>query len=374
MSDVQSNVKPLTLTTGRVIFAIAGVYVTQSLVSALSMQSLPALVRAAGGSLALAGATTLFMLPWALKFIWAPWIERWRLPPGSQERRSRMLILRGQVALAAILTIAAAIGWFRREGGFPDTQIVALFVLFMVAGTVASTIDIASDGFCVDQLTRTGYGWGNSVQVGGSYLGMMCGGGVFLMLSAASGWPVAMLMMAVLIMALSLPLWRITEPTRTATILHVPACSGVRLCAKEEAGAPGLTAGIDAEFRHAVCAASSGTAVVGSWVEHVRIGRVVQRRQYCSGHSRNAGRRIADEIHLTRQSAVDGLWRPGDRAAGGGDDAHDGAGSSAAADSPVSGHCPVHFAGLRAGLSLRHADVAFIAFAGRCRLHPLSMY
>lgn len=93
----------------------------------------------------------------------------------------------------------------------------------MVAGTVASTIDIASDGFCVDQLTRTGYGWGNSVQVGGSYLGMMCGGGVFLMLSAASGWPVAMLMMAVLIMALSLPLWRITEPTRTATILHVPA-------------------------------------------------------------------------------------------------------------------------------------------------------
>ena len=204
MSDVQSNVKPLTLTTGRVIFAIAGVYVTQSLVSALSMQSLPALVRAAGGSLALAGATTLFMLPWALKFIWAPWIERWRLPPGSQERRSRMLILRGQVALAAILTIAAAIGWFGREGGFPDTQIVALFVLFMVAGTVASTIDIASDGFCVDQLTRTGYGWGNSVQVGGSYLGMMCGGGV-------------------LIMALSLPLWRITEPTRTATIPHVPA-------------------------------------------------------------------------------------------------------------------------------------------------------
>lgn len=29
----------------------------------------------------------------------------------------------------------------------------------------------------------------------------------------------------------------------------------------------------------------------------------------------------------------------GDRAAGGGDDVHDGAGSSVAADSPVSGHC-----------------------------------
>lgn len=221
-----------------------------------------------------------------------------------------MLILRGQVALAAILMIAAAIGWFGREGGFPDTQIVALFVLFMVAGTVASTIDIASDGFCVDQLTRAGYGWGNSVQVGGSYLGMMCGGGVFLMLSAASGWPVAMLMMAMLMMALSFPLWRITEPTRTAPIPHVPAL-GYAL--RREAGAHGLTAGINAEFRHAVCAASSGAAVVGSWVEHVCVGRAVQRRQYCSGHSRNAGRRITDEIHLTRQSAVDGLWRPGSR-------------------------------------------------------------
>lgn len=84
-----------------------------------------------------------------------------------------MLILRGQAALAAILAIAAAIGGTGREGGLPETLVAALFAAFMVAGTVAhSTIDIASDGFCVDQLTRAGYGWGNSVQVGGSYLGI----------------------------------------------------------------------------------------------------------------------------------------------------------------------------------------------------------
>ncbi|HFK7976705.1 TPA: MFS transporter [Klebsiella oxytoca] len=221
MSDVHSQVKPLT--TGRVIFAIAGIYVTQSLVSALSMQSLPALVRAAGGSLTLAGATTLFMLPWALKFIWAPWIERWRLPPDRPERRSRLLILRGQVGLAVILTVAAATGAVGRTGGFPDTQIAALFALFLLAGTIAATIDIASDGFCVDQLSRAGYGWGNSVQVGGSYLGMMCGGGVFLILAAAFDWPVAMLIMAALILVLSVPLWRIAEPMRITSVPHVPA-------------------------------------------------------------------------------------------------------------------------------------------------------
>lgn len=43
------------------------------------------------------------------------------------------------------------------------------------------------------------------MQVGGSYLGMMCGGGVFLMLSATVGWPAAMLMMAALIWSYPYP-------------------------------------------------------------------------------------------------------------------------------------------------------------------------
>lgn len=163
------------------------------------------------------------MLPWALKFIWAPWIERCRLPPGCQERRSRKLILRDQIMLAVILMMVGAIGWLDRDGMLQGSEGVGLFLLFMLAGIVASTIDIASDGFCVDQLTQTGYGWGNSVQVGGSYLGMMCGGGLFLMLAAEYGWPGAMLMLALLIMLLSLPLLRMTEPRRTRCSRHSPS-------------------------------------------------------------------------------------------------------------------------------------------------------
>ena len=219
-----------------------------------------------------------------------------------------MLILRGQVALAAILTIAAAIGWFGREGGFPDTQIVALFVLFMVAGTVASTIDIASDGFCVDQLTRTGYGWGNSVQVGGSYLGMMCGGGVFLMLSAASGWPVAMLMMAVLIMALSLPLWRITEPTRTATIPHVPAL-GYALRRKQ--ARPGLLLVLMLNSGMRFVLPLLAPLLLDHGLSMSALGALFSGGNIAAGIAGTLYWRIADEIHLTRQSAVDGLWRPG---------------------------------------------------------------
>lgn len=110
------------------------------------------------------------------------------------------------------------------------------------------------------------------MQVGGSYLGMMCGGGVFLMLSAASGWPVAMLIMALLIMVLSLPLWRITEPTRTVTVPHVPAL-GYAL--RRRQARLGLLLVLMLNSRYAVCAASSGAAVVGSWAEYVSAGCAV---------------------------------------------------------------------------------------------------
>lgn len=240
----------------------------------------------------------------------------------------------------------------------------------MVAGTVASTIDIASDGFCVDQLTRTGYGWGNSVQVGGSYLGMMCGGGVFMMLSAASGWPVAMLMMAVLIMALSLPLWRITEPTRTATIPHVPAL-GYALRRKQARLGLLLVLMLNSGMRFVLPLLAP--LLLDHGLSMSALGALFSGGNIAAGIAGTLAGGLLMK-YTSPGRALLTAYGVGDRAAGGGDDAHDGAGSSAAADSPVSGHCPVHFAGLRAGLSLRHADVAFIAFAGRCRLHPLSMY
>lgn len=211
------------ITLGRVLFAVSGIYITQSMISTLAMQSVPALVRAAGGSLALIGATTLFMLPWALKFLWSPAVERWRLPAGSQHRRSRPLILTGQMVLAVLLIMAAWTGYVNRAHPFQTAEILWLFGLFMAAGLVASTIDIACDGFCVDQLSAKAYGWGNVAQVGGSYLGMMLGGGAFLLLAARYGWPFAAAGLAIMIVLFSLPLWRTAEPSRSQQSMHRPS-------------------------------------------------------------------------------------------------------------------------------------------------------
>ena len=68
--------------------AIAGIYISQTLLTAMTTQALPALLREAGASLQAVGLTALWWLPWGLKFVWAPWVERLRLPPGRRERRA----------------------------------------------------------------------------------------------------------------------------------------------------------------------------------------------------------------------------------------------------------------------------------------------
>lgn len=152
-----------------------------------------------------------------------------------------------------------------------------------------------------------------------------------------------------------------------------PACSGVRLCAKEEAGAPGLTAGIDAEFRHAVCAASSGTAVVGSWVEHVRIGALFSGGNIAAGIAGTLAGGLLMKYTSPGRALLTAYGVQGIALL-----------AVVMTLMMAPGHlllqilqCLVIVQSISlacAGLSLRHADVAFIAFAGRCRLHPLSMY
>lgn len=90
--------------------AIAGIYISQTLLTAMTTQALPALLREAGASLQAVGLAALWWLPWGLKFVWAPWVERLRLPPGRRERRSRPLLLGTQWALVLLLLAMGAAG------------------------------------------------------------------------------------------------------------------------------------------------------------------------------------------------------------------------------------------------------------------------
>ena len=187
---------------GRLLVVIAGIYTVQSAVGAIMFQGVPAILRDSGIALDKIGLVSLFMLPWTIKFLWSPLVERWRLAPGGA-RRSRPIIVSGQILMAALL---AALAWLSPGDGF-----FWLFVGLAVIAVIASTVDIASDGYTIDHIEPVQRGWANVVQVGGGYSGIMVGG-LFLALAGWYGWQAAMLTMTLVALLLSLPCLLTREP------------------------------------------------------------------------------------------------------------------------------------------------------------------
>lgn len=187
----------------RVLLTVAGIYTTQSAIGGMSFQALPAVLRSHGAGLELVGLVSLFMLPWALKFLWAPAVERFRQRPGGV-RRSRLIILAGQGVAFGLLALLAALS--------PGEAPLALFLLLAAVAVVVATVDIACDGFTVERLTPATRGWGGAVQVGGGYAGMMLGGGLFLVLVDRAGWTPAVCAMVGLLVLLTLPVLLSPEP------------------------------------------------------------------------------------------------------------------------------------------------------------------
>lgn len=204
------------LSAWHVLPAIAGIYISQTVITALTTQALPSLLRDAGASLQVAGLTALLWIPWGIRFLWSPAVERWRLPAGRLERRSRTLVLAGQWLIAAVLLLLG----LAALKGYLSLADHAGWILggLLVAALVAATTDVASDGFTVEQLATQQRGWGNVAQVGGSYVGAMLGAGGFLLVAGTLGWPQALLATALTIVLLSVPMLLLREPPRDAAL------------------------------------------------------------------------------------------------------------------------------------------------------------
>jgi len=196
-----------------VVLAIGGLYVGQSIIGGLTFSALPSVLRERGLPLDRIGLIYLAVLPWVLKFLWAPALERYRLPP-SGPSRSRSIVLVGGLISAAGLVVAGLIG---------PAHFVPLLAVLMVVAFAASTVDIACDGHAVERLAERHHGWGNAAQVGGAYLGSAIGSGLFLVLVARSDWDVAVCLMAVLLLLLAVPFLLSPAPPSPGIREHQPS-------------------------------------------------------------------------------------------------------------------------------------------------------
>lgn len=205
--------RALTLSPAAIVLAIGGLYVGQSIIGGLTFIALPSVLRERGLPLDQIGLTYLAVLPWALKFLWAPAVERYRLPE-SGPARSRTIVLATTLISALGLVAVGLIG---------PVAFVPLIGVFVLIAFSASTGDIACDGHAVETLSQVHHGWGNAAQVGGAYLGSALGSGLFLVLVARLDWRLATFAMAGLLVVLALPFLLSPAPAAPARRTHQPA-------------------------------------------------------------------------------------------------------------------------------------------------------
>ena len=183
------------------ILLLVGLYVAQGLPYGFFTQALPVLLRDAGLSLKAISATSLLFLPWALKFLWAPFVDHW----GT--RKQWLLPLQLAAVAGALLLTQVDL-----ERGY-----VAVLAAAFLFNLVAACQDVATDGLAVRILEPRERGLANGIQVGAYRIGMILGGGLLLWVFARTGWATMFACMAGLLALTILPVLPLREPPPSAS-------------------------------------------------------------------------------------------------------------------------------------------------------------
>jgi len=196
----------LTLSSPAKLGLLGALYFSQGLPFGFFTQALPVLLRKQGYTLSQIGLASLLAVPWALKFLWAPLVDRYYFPEMGR-RRSWILPLQ----LAAVLTLFALAAFDAMH------HRAFLFSAVFILNFIAATQDIATDGLAVDALSFAERGLANGLQVAGYRVGMIAGGGALLIFFDQLGARWTFLAMAGLTALASLPILLTRERSEIPT-------------------------------------------------------------------------------------------------------------------------------------------------------------
>jgi MFS transporter, PAT family, beta-lactamase induction signal transducer AmpG len=157
---------------------------------ALTAGTLQAWLTVAGLDLKTIGVFTLVGLPYTLKFLWAPLMDR-LVPPWLGRRRGWMLVMQLSVALG--LVAMAVTG--------PGQRPEILGVLALVVAFLSASLDIVFDAYRTDVLLRQERGFGAAVWVNGYRCALLVASAGALLLADHIGWPNTYLLLAALMAA-----------------------------------------------------------------------------------------------------------------------------------------------------------------------------
>lgn len=180
--------------TFKILSLFIGLYAAQAITGSLVQTGLPTVLREEGMGLDRVGLLALLFLPWALKFLWAPLVDRVCVVRLGR-RRSWLLVCQSLIAASfAVLSLLSPAGHFE----------LMLCVLLGVA-VFAATQDIATDALAVEVVDESRRATVSSAGVFGGYVGFLLGVGAWLPVYAAFGWQASMLFMAGVVVVLTIP-------------------------------------------------------------------------------------------------------------------------------------------------------------------------
>lgn len=129
--------------------------------------------RSQGVSLEAVGLTSLFAVPWIIKFLWAPFLDSY----GT--KRTWLLFSQGFISLALLLiALLSPLSW--------TVSFIAL--LFFITSFVAATHDIAIDGYYMEALDRQNQAKFVGYRVMAYRLAMMFGSGIIITVGTSANW------------------------------------------------------------------------------------------------------------------------------------------------------------------------------------------
>lgn len=171
---------------------------------ALTAGTLQAWLTVVGLDLKTIGIFTLVGLPYTLKFLWAPLMDR-IVPPWLGRRRGWMLITQLGVALG--LAMMGLVG--------PGERPELLGVLALVIAFLSASLDIVFDAYRTDLLLRPERGFGAAVWVNGYRIALLLASAGALVLADHIGWRQTYLLLAAVMATGVITIFLSPEPSES---------------------------------------------------------------------------------------------------------------------------------------------------------------
>lgn len=179
----------LTIFTNRRVGVVLLLGFASGLPLALTGGTLQAWMTTAGVDLKTIGIFTLVGVPYTLKFLWAPFMDRF-VPPWLGRRRGWIVAMQVTLMLGI-----AAMGL-----GSPQHALWALAALALFVAFTSASQDIAFDAYRADVLRPAERGAGAAVSVMGYRIAMLVSGAGALIMADHFGWQATYLILAGLMM------------------------------------------------------------------------------------------------------------------------------------------------------------------------------